>query len=247
LEGKVTISRETTLCLDFLNTGFGRLSETSRELLASYEQFVSWSTGHGTISAQESQELLARAQRTPDAARAALSEVLSVRELLIRLLSAAAGGGEPSGTDLAHLSDTFRRFMRFFAAAWQKGGLRAGFVDRDSSLEWPLAPVIWAAFDLLTGGYANLGRLKRCADFGCSRFFLDMSRNGSRRWCQMRLCGNRQKARRFQDRRKTAAAAAAVAASARRPARVSSRQPSRPEAASGRYAGGADVEVGTDD
>ena len=35
---------------------------------------------------------------------------------------------------------------------------------------------------------------------GCSWLFLDMSKNRSRRWCDMKVCGNRAKARRFSAR-----------------------------------------------
>lgn len=36
----------------------------------------------------------------------------------------------------------------------------------------------------------------------CGWLFLDRSRNGSRRWCDMTVCGNRHKARRFYERTK---------------------------------------------
>lgn len=39
-------------------------------------------------------------------------------------------------------------------------------------------------------------RLKRCAEHACGWVFWDVSKNRSRRWCSMRVCGNRAKARR---------------------------------------------------
>src|SRR5262245_1454737 len=47
-------------------------------------------------------------------------------------------------------------------------------------------------------------RLKLCANPGCGYAFLDTSNNGSRRWCDMRACGNRQKVRTFRRRRHAA-------------------------------------------
>jgi predicted RNA-binding Zn ribbon-like protein len=44
-------------------------------------------------------------------------------------------------------------------------------------------------------------RLKLCANAGCGFAFLDTSTNGTRRWCYMRYCGNRLKARAFRRRR----------------------------------------------
>jgi predicted RNA-binding Zn ribbon-like protein len=58
-----------------------------------------------------------------------------------------------------------------------------------------LAPVVWSAAELLTSG--PLERVRECpGDDTCGWLFLDTSRNGSRRWCDMRTCGNRAKARR---------------------------------------------------
>ena len=51
-------------------------------------------------------------------------------------------------------------------------------------------------------------RVRQCADAECGWFFLDTSRNGSRRWCSMKACGNRNKARRHVRRRREARGAA---------------------------------------
>lgn len=41
----------------------------------------------------------------------------------------------------------------------------------------------------------ELKYVKRCNNSECIRYFLDTSRNHSRRWCSMQGCGNRHKAR----------------------------------------------------
>lgn len=57
-----------------------------------------------------------------------------------------------------------------------------------------------SALSLLAAG--SLSRLKVCLN--CNWLFLDRSRNASRLWCDMAVCGNRQKASRHYRRRKTA-------------------------------------------
>src|SRR5918996_1412243 len=59
---------------------------------------------------------------------------------------------------------------------------------------WPPA----TAGDLLTGG--DLERLGLCDDPECGGLFLDTSKNHSRRWCSMALCGNAAKSRRHAAR-----------------------------------------------
>ncbi len=44
------------------------------------------------------------------------------------------------------------------------------------------------------------GRLRICANPACRFVFVDRSRNAARRWCEMAVCGNRVKGRRFRHR-----------------------------------------------
>ncbi|MFI7246204.1 CGNR zinc finger domain-containing protein [Streptomyces qinglanensis] len=60
----------------------------------------------------------------------------------------------------------------------------------------------------LTGEAA---RLKRCSEHTCAWVFWDASKNRSRRWCSMRVCGNRAKARRHSAKQAGATGAAAPA------------------------------------
>ncbi len=74
-----------------------------------------------------------------------------------------------------------------------------------SLMQWPsdrtapaaadlLAPVLWSAADLLAGAHKT--RIRECANAECLWLFLDESKGGTRRWCDMASCGNRAKARR---------------------------------------------------
>ncbi|MGH7448040.1 MAG: CGNR zinc finger domain-containing protein, partial [Longimicrobiales bacterium] len=48
----------------------------------------------------------------------------------------------------------------------------------------------------------ELDRVKLCGNDACAWLFIDVSRNRSRRWCDMKDCGNRAKARRHYARQK---------------------------------------------
>jgi predicted RNA-binding Zn ribbon-like protein len=45
-------------------------------------------------------------------------------------------------------------------------------------------------------------RLKVCGDHGCRWAFYDHSKNRSRSWCNMAVCGNRAKAREYRRRQR---------------------------------------------
>jgi len=51
-------------------------------------------------------------------------------------------------------------------------------------------------------GDGSWGRLKVCADHGCRWAFYDNSKNRSRSWCNMAVCGNRAKARQYRSRQR---------------------------------------------
>ena len=68
-----------------------------------------------------------------------------------------------------------------------------------------LWPVVRSAAELLTGPDLDRGS-SLCPGAGCGWLFLDKTRNGRRRWCEMEVCGSRAKMRRYHQRRRAAAA-----------------------------------------
>lgn len=54
-------------------------------------------------------------------------------------------------------------------------------------------------------GRPDWARVKACRGPDCAWVFIDRSRNGSRRWCQMSECGNRAKAAAFRARSRESA------------------------------------------
>ena len=61
-----------------------------------------------------------------------------------------------------------------------------------------LTRVLASRHDLVRAGAWE--RLKVCPDDTCGWAFYDESRNRSRRWCSMNVCGNREKVRAYRDR-----------------------------------------------
>lgn len=66
-----------------------------------------------------------------------------------------------------------------------------------------LGAVLAAAARLAVVGYWD--RLKICPAEDCGSAFFDRSRNRSRTWCSMQVCGNREKARNWRERARSAA------------------------------------------
>jgi predicted RNA-binding Zn ribbon-like protein len=62
-----------------------------------------------------------------------------------------------------------------------------------------------AAAIVVSRSDGSWARLKVCQEGSCQWAFLDTSKNRSRSWCSMRLCGNRTKTRAYRARRRDAA------------------------------------------
>jgi predicted RNA-binding Zn ribbon-like protein len=75
----------------------------------------------------------------------------------------------------------------------------------ETDLDGVIHAVTWEAARLLVS--EDRTRLKHCAARDCGWVFLDASRNHRRRWCDMKVCGNNEKARRFYRRHRTGSSA----------------------------------------
>ena len=68
----------------------------------------------------------------------------------------------------------------------------------ETSLELPLWVLAQSAANLLMS--SAMDHVHMCTSETCRWLFLDSSKNHSRRWCNMKICGNRMKVRRYQAR-----------------------------------------------
>ena len=81
-----------------------------------------------------------------------------------------------------------------------------GTAARTVTVDEAWRPGWLAADDLLEILTAHPNRIRQCAHPRCVLWFLDTSRNASRRWCSMAGCGNRSKAQQHYRRRRQASA-----------------------------------------
>jgi predicted RNA-binding Zn ribbon-like protein len=190
------------LCLDFANTIDYRDTEDARELLVDYPALVLWSQHLGILTEGQARRLLQLAQQSPTEAAHALEHAIALREAICRIFTTIARGRSPDAGDLGVLNDAVSGAFAQLRVVPSAGGYAWDWADGDQPLRRILWPIARSAAELLTSDELSL--VKQCA--GCGWLFVDRSRNHSRRWCDMRYCGNRAKARRFyaQQRRSQA-------------------------------------------
>ena len=192
-----------TLCLDFANTVSNRATPDPVEHLQRYDDWLAWSRQAGLQAPGESKSLERLARRHPDRAQATLERALALRESLYAIFSAIAAKHAPPPEALAALN-------RALPAAMARPRIVAGTTSytlqwhsEEDALDAPLGPIVRSTAELLTSA-VELAKVRECAAEGCAWLFLDTSRNKQRRWCDMKVCGNRNKARRYYRRQREA-------------------------------------------
>jgi predicted RNA-binding Zn ribbon-like protein len=199
--------------LDFVNTLDYRFREAGPiELLASYADLLGFVRQSGLASEHQSVGLQGTSH-TPAAAKA-LRSARDLREALATWFYTTDDGNpvrleavktlercflDADGhRELAALGDRLlepapRESNNSLRVAWTRGRF-------ENHPQLPVWLIAQAAAGLLTT--EDTDRIHQCKSAACRWLFLDMSRNHSRCWCDMKICGNRMKARRFQQRLK---------------------------------------------
>ena len=185
------------LSLDFVNTLADRLAATQNEHLPDYATLLAWSVHAGALDAAGARRLTKAAAASPRAAAAVLDDAIALREALYRMLVNRARA--PHAADLTRLNHELARSSAEPHVAFHGRGYEVGWIESDE-LTAPLDAIVRDAVDLLTDA-DDCTRVRQCESAqGCGWIFLDCTKGRTRRWCDMKVCGNRAKARRHYAR-----------------------------------------------
>jgi predicted RNA-binding Zn ribbon-like protein len=123
-----------------------------------------------------------------------------LRQLREGLRQAALGntGGHPEPGAVTEAEAVLRAVPVTLSLSEGVRGIAVRSSAREGSVENVLVTVARA---YLSNQFSGMWpRIKVCAEPSCRWAFLDLSRNGSRRWCDMSGCGNRAKNRAWRGR-----------------------------------------------
>ncbi len=189
------------LCLDFVNTVDWRGRAEPQEFLNSYRDLLMWARHADILTGLDVKALTQMSRKDPSEARSVVDRAKRLREALFRIFVANSKGFAASKKDLSLFNKELSLTMAQSRIAAANDGYSWNITGNKQTLDWFLNPIVRCAADLLVG--SEIQRVKNCADSECGWLFLDVSRNRSRRWCDMSDCGNRAKASRFYQKKKT--------------------------------------------
>jgi predicted RNA-binding Zn ribbon-like protein len=170
------------LIADFVNTN--ELDEADGEHLASRRDLRDWLSERGLLAARAEPAAgdLQRAQR--------------VREALRKLL--LANNGAPLDPEAVSTLNAAAAESNLHVSFSSEGA--AELVPEAADVPGALARILALAYTSMAD--ATWDRLKACRLDDCQWAFYDTSKNRSRTWCSMQVCGNRAKARAYRERRR---------------------------------------------
>lgn len=186
------------MCLDFVNTADWHGSDEPVEYLTGYRELVLWSEHAGVIGREEAGDLLKESEDVPAKAAKVLKEALAVREALLRMFNSVYLDEPVSPSDLKIFNAVFSRTMSQSQIVTGEKGFSWEWQTSSPRLDRMLWPIYKDAAELLTSD--QLGRVRSCSDSRCGWLFMDTTRNRSRRWCDMKDCGNRAKVKRHYNK-----------------------------------------------
>jgi predicted RNA-binding Zn ribbon-like protein len=181
------------VALDFVNTLDDRYKPGGPlELLPTYADLLRFCRQSGILTQAEA----ARLNALPEASQEkSLRSAIELRELLARAFYRWVEGGSPSADDRIALQRWAASCARHRELRWTEGHLAWVWKTLAGDAEAPALLLAQHALDLLLA--EEPPRLHICASDTCRWLFLDTSKNRTRRWCDMKICGNRAKARRY--------------------------------------------------
>ena len=181
------------LALDFVNTRDAWLNEARKvEYIGSHGDLVAWAVEAGAVPAG--------AAGAGDRAGVAVhARALALRDALHALFAAVGHDLPPPPDAVEAVNAEWARLET--RPQLDPGTLRVAWTPAPDA---PLGPVLESAARLLHDG--PLDRLRVCPgpDGWCGALFIDATRNRSRRWCSMAVCGNPAKMRARAARKRAA-------------------------------------------
>jgi len=189
------------LCLDFNNTVDWHLLEAGAgEKLLSYRRLVDWGEEAGLLDSAAGNGLVEAARREPGGGERALERALAVRNTIHGIFMRIALVEPPASDCIAELNALLAESPAQVRPGSGESRFEWAWPGEDTDPTHMLWPVVWSAGRLLTSPDVDL--VKTCANEDCGWLFVDSSRKHNRKWCEMGVCGNRAKARRFYARKK---------------------------------------------
>jgi predicted RNA-binding Zn ribbon-like protein len=193
------------LAFDFTNTSSARGWPTHQEHLRSAKDVVDWARHARLLGEADADWLRGKLAGDRGLARRLFGRALDLREALYAIGVELAAGRPAPAPQVDGLAREHAACLACARLAPDGGRYVWCWAPREAPIEALLGPIALSA--LATLSQADLTRIKQCGGEKCGWLFFDTTKNKSRRWCEMEICGNRAKQKRHGARLRARGAA----------------------------------------
>jgi predicted RNA-binding Zn ribbon-like protein len=163
--------------------------------LDGYSRLLEWAGLVELIPPRALRALAAKAQKEPAAAAVALERAKQLREALFAVVTGIISASTPSKASLALLREHWLSGVNRHDLHFEAGRVTVRLRSDAADLDLVAAMVAYRMIEHVLPVPPD--RLRICQGPDCSWLFIDTSKGGRRRWCDMAVCGNAAKSRRF--------------------------------------------------
>jgi predicted RNA-binding Zn ribbon-like protein len=190
------------LAWDFANTSSGRGSPSCQEHLRDFDTLMQWVEHARVLPPSDCGYARAELAGHPRRSRRIFLRAIEMRELIWTIGTALADQRPVPGQLLALLSAAHAENLGHAEMKMRLGSYIWVWDPHRDIQAAILGPITLSALTLLME--KDLLRTRRCAGQECGWLFFDTTKNNRRRWCEMRVCGNRAKVRATRERQRQA-------------------------------------------
>ena len=180
------------LALDFTNTESGRSGGEHLDHLQTADDLVAWAA-HAKIIGERDAALARRIIRDhPKLSRHLIARGRFLRETIYQINSNVVAGKPPAKKLLQSLTACHAEMLATAMLTSHGDNYGWAWHPKTELSAAILGPITLSALNLLLD--ADPTRVKQCRGNHCGWLFYDSTKNKSRQWCDMSVCGNRAKA-----------------------------------------------------
>lgn len=176
--------------MNFINTVHGRNEVPLRDYLFHILDLISWAQKLEVISPKDAKKLENHANSGIVKGLEFFNHAINLRELLYRIFHSVSLKKDISGDDLNAFNKILSSHFSHVKLNYENKLFNVEHEHPDNQYYKIISPVINDAYSLLL--LNNTERIKECPS--CGWLFLDTTKNGKRRWCNMKTCGSNIKA-----------------------------------------------------
>lgn len=185
--------------IDLINTVTARDADPV-DRLESYGRLLEWAALTGAFSGDDIATLKGLAETDAAGAADALQDLKATREALYRVITTLIARQPPDQRALQSIEGAWKAAIANSVWAAQDGRVALCLPAARAGLDYIRQALALSGYELLRS--LRVERTRICPGERCGWLFIDNSKGGRRRWCDMAVCGAAAKSKRYQLKKK---------------------------------------------